>query len=245
MLPSIAFSFEFLTDAFAFHRCSLVAGQIMSKDVIFVRPVEKVGVVYDILRSSNHSNFPVVDTDDNGILFGTIGRNALCILLKQRAFGLPKKGSTKGEGSLIHNYLMLDETDEKYLPLVQWDVIEKAYPKYPSIKDIRISMADRDCYVDLRPYANTAPFSVRETSSVSVSHFLWMNRPYDDTKVLVLSCVFLLLPLQRTYHLFRSLGVRFLPVVNRHNQVVGAICRPDLTPEALASKMIGISKKNV
>jgi len=142
----------------------------MSEDVIFVRPVEKVGIIYDILRSSNHSNFPVVDIDDNGILFGTIGRNALCILLKQRAFGLPKKKCTKDGETLIHNYLVLEETNEKYLPLVQWEVIEKSYPKYPSVKDIRINMEDRDCYVDLRPYSNTAPLSVRETSSVSVSH---------------------------------------------------------------------------
>jgi CBS-domain-containing membrane protein len=43
------------------------------------------------------------------------------------------------------------------------------------------------------------------------------------------------------------LGLRFLPVVNRHNQIVGTITRSDLTPDALAEKMIGkgAAKKDV
>lgn len=141
----------------------------MSEDVIFVRPVEKVGVIYDILKSSNHSDFPVVDTEDNGVLYGTIGRNPLCILLKQGAYGKPKSASPSVRDSVLHNYLSLEESDEKFLPLVQWEVIEKAYPKYPSIKGIRISSADRECFVDLRPYTNSAPITVRESASISVS----------------------------------------------------------------------------
>jgi chloride channel 7 len=54
---------------------NLVAGQIMGANVIFIRPVETVGVVYDILMSAKHSNFPVVDTADRNVLFGTIGRH--------------------------------------------------------------------------------------------------------------------------------------------------------------------------
>jgi chloride channel 7 len=189
----------------------------MSQKVVFVRPVEKVGVVYDILRSCNHTNFPVVDTDDGDILYGTIGRNALCILLKQRAYGLPKKeDSPSHSDSIVYNFHTLEDGNERFLPLVQWDRIEKAYPKYPSIADIRISKEDRDCFVDLRPYVNTAPICVRESASIS-----------------------------RSYQIFRSIGLRFLPVVNRHNQVVGIITRPDLTPEALADKMLhrGEAKK--
>lgn len=196
----------------------------MSDDVIFVKPVEKVSVIYDILKSSNHSNFPVVDSDDNGVLYGTIGRNALCILLKHRAYGMPSQvdeySSTihrdhRKDSAVIHNYITVEGgSEERFLPLTQWEVIEKAYPKYPSIRDVHLSYADRDCLVDLRPYTNCAPVSVRESASVS-----------------------------RTYDIFRSLGLRFLPVVNRHNQIVGTITRSDLTPEALAAKMIGKGAK--
>jgi CBS-domain-containing membrane protein len=39
------------------------------------------------------------------------------------------------------------------------------------------------------------------------------------------------------------MGIRFLPVVNRHNQVVGTITRADLTPDALADKLLKKGKK--
>jgi hypothetical protein len=141
----------------------------MGENVVFVRPVESVGVIYDILTSCTHTNFPVVDTDDNGILFGTIGRNSLCVLLKQRAFGHPHTDvkSDHSDDAINCNYLDVD--DAKYYPLVQWDVLEKSYPKYPSASELRISKIERDYSVDLRPYANTAPLTIQEASSVSVS----------------------------------------------------------------------------
>merc|ERR1711862_155578 len=39
--------------------------------------------------------------------------------------------------------------------------------------------------------------------------------------------------IQRTYCLYRTLGLRFLCVVNHNNQVVGIITRKDLSPESL------------
>jgi chloride channel 7 len=144
----------------------------MGENVIFVRPVDRVGVIYDILTSCTHSNFPVIDTDENGILFGTIGRNALCVLLQQRAFGHPHT-DTKAEHSddaINSNYLRVEGDDAKYYPLVQWDVLEKSYPKFPSASELRISADEREFFVDLRPYANTAPLTIQEASSVSVSN---------------------------------------------------------------------------
>lgn len=63
---------------------------------------------------------------------------------------------------------------------------------------------DRNCWLDLRPYANTTPYTINETASI-----------------------------QRTYCLCRTLGLRFLCVVNHNNQVVGIITRKDLSPESL------------
>jgi chloride channel 7 len=155
---------------------SLVAGEIMGENVIFVRPVEKVGVIYDILKSCQHSNFPVVDIKDGGVLFGTISRSALAVLLKQREFGHPinKNDSDGSNGDSLRNsihsdYLEIEPEHEKYVPIVPWEQIEKSYPKYPSHGEIRLGHDDRECFVDLRPYANTAPITVHEFSSVSVS----------------------------------------------------------------------------
>lgn len=44
--------------------------------------------------------------------------------------------------------------------------------------------------------------------------------------------------LQRTYRLYRTLGLRFLCVVNHNNQVVGIITREDLLPGALADSIL-------
>lgn len=142
----------------------------MGENVIFVRPVDRVGVIYDILKSCKHTNFPVVDMDDNRVLYGTVGRNALVILLQQRAFGHPKNEAEMDEDrDFSSNYLRVETDDVKYYPLVQWDVVEKAYPKYPSADALRISAAEREFLVDLRPYTNRAPLTVQESSTVSVS----------------------------------------------------------------------------
>lgn len=148
---------------------NLVAGQIMSSNVIFLRPVEKVGVVYDILMSAKHSNFPIVDTDDKNVLYGTIGRNALCVLLQQRAFGYPfddPNVAAISHRGVSSNHLEVGE--RKFYPLVQWEVLFKSYPRYPDIKEVRITDEDREQYVDLRPYTNNAAITIQETSSVEV-----------------------------------------------------------------------------
>ena len=147
----------------------LVAGQIMGSNVIFLRPVEPVGVVYDILMDVKHSNFPVVNTDDRNVLDGTIGRNTLNVLLQQRAFGCPDDSAqttTMSRRVMSSNYLEVGE--RKYYPLVQWEVLFKSYPRYPDAKDLHITDNDRQQLVDLRPYVNNAAITVQETSSVEV-----------------------------------------------------------------------------
>jgi chloride channel 7 len=115
----------------------------------------------------------------------------------------------------MHSSILM-VSDHSYVPIVEWEQVEKSYPKYPSVKEARISPMDRDCVMDLRPYANQAPVSVQEQASVA-----------------------------RTYELFRNLGLRFLPVVNHHNQVVGTITRADLASDGLASTLLMKGKKHI
>ena len=51
----------------------IVAGQVMSTDVKkqCLRPVERIGVLYDLLRNCSHGTFPGVDRASSGTLFGT------------------------------------------------------------------------------------------------------------------------------------------------------------------------------
>ena len=183
-------------------RNEIVAGQVMSTEVKCLRPVERAGVVFDLLRSCSHGTFPIVDTASGGTLYGTASRYMLCTLLQRRAFGSP---------DVLDDYHDQghDLGPRRLSPLVQWQTIEKAYPNYPDVKDIDMRDSDRDGWLDLRPYANTAPYTVNETASI-----------------------------QRTYRLFRTLGLRFLCVVNHNNQVVGIITRKDLLPEALTDSLL-------
>jgi len=176
-------------------RHEIVAGQAMSTEVKCLRPVERAGVVFDLLRTCKHATFPIVETTSGGTLYGTASRYVLCTLLQRRAFGLPDVLDDGGYSNLGPSRLS---------PLVQWDTIERAYPDYPTVDDIHMNEDDRQSWLDLRPYANTAPFTINETASI-----------------------------QRTYRLFRTMGLRCLCVVNHNNQLVGIITRRDLLHESL------------
>mmetsp|Transcript_9297 Transcript_9297/g.17509 ORF Transcript_9297/g.17509 Transcript_9297/m.17509 type:complete len:820 (-) Transcript_9297:3837-6296(-) len=180
----------------------IIASQVMSTDVKCLRPIERVGVVYDLLRTCSHGTFPIVDNDTSGTLFGTASRDMLCTLLQRKAY-TTARAVDDGNG---HG---LSSSSKRVSPLVQWDTLERVYPRYPTVDDIDLRSADRDCLLDLRPYANTAPYTINETASI-----------------------------QRTYRLFRTLGLRTLCVVNHTNQVVGIITRKDLLPDSLSTSLL-------
>ena len=106
--------------------------------------------------------------------------------------------------------------EETFVPIAGWGVVQDSYPKYPSVDEIRIADYEKDLMIDLRPYTNRAPITVQETASV-----------------------------YRTYHIFRSMALRFLPVVNKRNQVVGTITRSNISPHGLASALTHKTKKKV
>ena len=83
--------------------------------------------------------------------------------------------------------------------MLSWTELEAIYPRYPRIEDIKLSSADYDCWMNLAPYINRSPYTINETASVP-----------------------------RCYRLFRGLGLRYLAVTNKTNEVVGIITRKDL-----------------
>ena len=153
-------------------RHEIVAGQVMSTEVKCLRPVERVGIVYDLLKNVSHGNFPIVDTASSGTLYGTASRSMLCTLLQRRAFGQPHDVNnghyhSHQDGSVDYAELL---GPKRLSPLVQWDTIERVYPRYPTIDDVELRPGDRNCWLDLRPYANTAPYTINETASIQVRH---------------------------------------------------------------------------
>ncbi|CAM9377787.1 unnamed protein product [Phaeothamnion confervicola] len=195
-------------------RNDMTASQAMSRDVKCLRPIEKVGFVFDILQTCEHDCFPVVETASGGILVGTVLRKCLAVLISKRAFGTGAAtggGGRGGGGEGGEPYAL-----RRVAPKVSWGSLEKIYPRYPDVHDLRISAEDREGWMDLRPYVNTAPYVINESASMT-----------------------------RTYRLFRTLGLRHLCVVNHHNQVVGMMTRKDLLPEHLAQRLREVPRTRV
>lgn len=58
------------------------AKEIMTKDVITFKEVEKLSVILKILESTTHNGFPVV-TNEKNLFNGVILRNHLVVLIKK------------------------------------------------------------------------------------------------------------------------------------------------------------------
>lgn len=50
------------------------ANQLMSKEVVCLRPIETVGAIMTILRDYDHNCFPVVEDRDHRVLLGVVYR---------------------------------------------------------------------------------------------------------------------------------------------------------------------------
>eukprot|EP00057_Strongylocentrotus_purpuratus_P024058 XP_011678532.1 PREDICTED: H(+)/Cl(-) exchange transporter 7 [Strongylocentrotus purpuratus] len=160
------------------------ATEVMSDPVITFNTVERVSLIYEVLKDSshNHNGFPVVDPDGetHGTFRGLILRSQLIVLLKEKAFSLwPSSQDPR--------------------VLLQIEDFRDAYPRFPDIRDINISELEGDCTIDLRPFMNPSPYSVRKDTS-----------------------------LPRIFRLFRALGLRHVIVTDDSNRVVGMVTRKDL-----------------
>lgn len=173
---------ESVSNLVEFHDWSV--SDIMTLKPICLRPVVRVGEVFDMLQQVSHHSFPIVDEKDGGVLCGTVMRKVICMLIKHKAFGPPDSD---------------EHSNARISPLLNWDTLECIYPKYPQIHELSISDTERASWIDLRPYIDCAAYTINEFASV-----------------------------QRTYRMFRTLGLRQLCVVNRHNLILGIITRADL-----------------
>ena len=93
-------------------------------------------------------------------------------------------------------------------PLLSSAVFERAYPRFPTVDELDVSETDRGCWLDLRPYADTGPVTIQDCASI-----------------------------QRTYRVFRTLGLRHLVVVDAGNKVRGIITRKDLDHHTLEERL--------
>nr|XP_009858717.1 chloride channel protein C-like [Ciona intestinalis] len=106
---------------------------------------------------------------------------------------------------LQHNEIFVDSPDGStagqalHYQTIHVDRLLRSKETYKRIENIFKHETEREQYLDLSPYYNQSCVSLPETFS-----------------------------LHRTYIIFRTLGLRHLPVVDDHNHVVGIITRKDL-----------------
>ena len=181
---------------------SAAAAQVMRADPVSFPPLARVGDVYDALSRCTHECFPVVAGDKSRQLAGTIMRHTICMLIQHRAFGAPGD-DPDARGDLRTRSLA---------PLLSNAIFERAYPKFPTVDELVVTESDRGCWLDLRPYADTAPFTVQDCCSI-----------------------------QRAYRVFRTLGLRHLMVVDAQNRVKGIITRKDLDEATLDERLSWVS----
>jgi chloride channel 7 len=148
--------------------------EIMAAPVMTLQQIEKVGKVYRLLMDTDHGGFPVVGK--NGHLVGLILRKTLCSLLKLKAYSVPQTAvggeSLKGKGGGGEGDLFrvrggggvggLSEKDEEAKSLLErkgemvlapaatvfYDTLERPYPRYPQIRDIRLDPHEMVVCVD-------------------------------------------------------------------------------------------------
>ncbi len=193
-LPSIAKKYD------------MTASQVMSRKIVCLQAVETVGHIYDILSDTEYNCFPVLAMKEGsqasshdlntqhseGYLAGTVLRRALYQLVQLEAFGSSADPT-------------MPPSLHRVSPLISWEEIERRCTEEKAhMTNLTVAEEDRNCVIDLRPYVNTAPYVINESSSLA-----------------------------RTYRLFRTLGLRHLCVTNIRNEVVGMLTRKDLIAEKL------------
>jgi CBS domain-containing protein len=98
-------------------------------------------------------------------------------------------------------YKIFNETCETSYPRMNLNIFRDAYPRYPGIQSVisKLTSQEMEYTIDLNHVMNPSPYSVA----------------YNFT-------------FNRTFRLFRALGLRHLCVVNDRNLVVGIITRKDI-----------------
>ncbi len=189
----------------------MTASQVMSRKIVCLKPTETAGHISDILSETEYNCFPVLEMKeeshcssstrdlmtqhDEGVLAGTILRRVLYQLVQLKAF------SNRNHDTCPSSH--------RVSPLISWEELERRCTEEKfHMTNLTVAEEDRNCIIDLRPYVNTAPYIINESSSLT-----------------------------RTYRLFRTLGLRHLCVTNIHNQVVGMLTRKDLVAEKLTQAL--------
>ncbi|XP_053706204.1 H(+)/Cl(-) exchange transporter 6 isoform X1 [Synchiropus splendidus] len=109
---------------------------------------------------------------------------------------------------LIRGVCYTENQSSSTQPRLSYAEMTEDYPRYPDIHDVDLTLLNPHMIVDVTPYMNPCPYTVSPNTRIS-----------------------------QVYNLFRTMGLRHLPVVNAVGEIVGIITRHNLTHEFLMAKL--------
>lgn len=200
------------------------AGDIATRPVVTLSLTETVVHVLEVLHGTTHNAFPVV-SPRNGTYAGMIARTQLQQLLWVMCFrGEEEAGdeaatAARGqrEEAAPSALSPRQQRRERWLSSQRHATSEELAAVKETVFWERLpAMPPPDClpmdvsqsFVDLTPYVDLSPYYVLEVTCVS-----------------------------RTYYLFRHLGLRHLPVLDRHMRVSGILTRTCFVGDRLQERV--------
>ncbi|XP_024366703.1 putative chloride channel-like protein CLC-g [Physcomitrium patens] len=139
----------------------LTARDAITRPLIWFSKVERVGTIAEVLRSTNHHAFPVVDDDvecsGKPVFFGLVLRSHLLVLLKKKEFAKNRLSRSEVQSSRV-------------------TAAEFAKPgsgKGLTISDIELTVVEEEMFLDLTGIANTSPYTVVHTMSLAKAYTLF------------------------------------------------------------------------
>uniref|UniRef100_A0A8C5E1P8 Chloride channel protein n=1 Tax=Gouania willdenowi TaxID=441366 RepID=A0A8C5E1P8_GOUWI len=109
---------------------------------------------------------------------------------------------------LIRGVCYAENQSSATQPRLSYAELTEDYPRYPDIHDVDLSLLNPRMIVDVTPYMNPCSYTVSPNMRIS-----------------------------QVFNLFRTMGLRHLPVVNVMGEIVGIITRHNLTHEYLVAKL--------
>uniref|UniRef100_A0A3Q1GHB2 Chloride channel protein n=1 Tax=Acanthochromis polyacanthus TaxID=80966 RepID=A0A3Q1GHB2_9TELE len=109
---------------------------------------------------------------------------------------------------LIRGVCYAENQSSATQPRLSYAETTEDYPRFPDIHDLDLALLNPRMIVDVTPYMNPCPYTVSPNTRIS-----------------------------QVFNLFRTMGLRHLPVVNAIGEIVGIITRHNLTHEFLEAKL--------
>ncbi|XP_032904136.1 chloride transport protein 6 [Amblyraja radiata] len=109
---------------------------------------------------------------------------------------------------LVRGVCYLETHSSSTQPRLSYSEMTEDYPRYPDVHELDLTLLNPRMIVDITPYMNPCPYTVSPSTHVS-----------------------------QVFNLFRTMGLRHLPVVNAVGEIVGIITRHNLSHDFLLMKL--------